>query len=141
MKFNRIPRYTIVGAFCAGIYNAIMIAGDALGAHFAVSTVVAFVIIVITGYALHCLYTFSERLNLRGFVRYTGAMLLTLPISLGGMWLLRDVARAPMWFASPFLTGVMFCLNFVAAHWAVVTQVIGRKKGALGKGAADGAAG
>jgi hypothetical protein len=39
----------------------------------------------------------------------------------------------PMWLASPFLTAVMFCWNFVATHWAVVTQVIGRKKTALDK--------
>jgi putative flippase GtrA len=136
MKFDRIPRYTVVGALCAGIYNAIMIAGDALGVHYAVATGVAFVIIVITGYSLHCLYTFSEKLSLRGFVRYTGAMTLTLPLSLGGMWLLRGVMHAPMWFASPFLTGAMFCLNFVAAHWAVVTQVIGRKKTPLDPGTA-----
>ena len=133
MKFDRIPRYTIVGAICAAIYNGMMIAGDALGVHYAVSTGVAFVIIVITGYALHCLYTFSERLSVRGFVRYTAAMLLTLPFSLGGMYLLRDLAHVPMWLASPFLTAVMFCWNFVATHWAVVTQVIGRKKAALDK--------
>lgn len=132
MKFDRIPRYTIVGAFCAAIYNGIMIGGDALGAHYAASTGVAFVVVVAVGYALHCLYTFSEKLSVRGFVRYTGAMLLTLPLSLGGMWLLRDVAHAPMWVASPFLTGVMYCINFVAAHWAVVTQVITGKKGPAG---------
>ena len=128
MKFDRIPRYTIVGAICAGIYNGMMIVGDALGAHYAATTLAAFVIIVVTGYLLHCLYTFSEKLSLRGFARYAGAMLLTLPASLGGMWLLKDVAHAPMWFASPFLTGVMFCWNFVATHWAVVTQTL-RKKG------------
>jgi putative flippase GtrA len=133
MKFDRIPRYTIVGAACAAIYNGMMIAGDALGVHYAVSTGVAFVIIVATGYTLHCLYTFSEKLSLLGFARYTAAMLLTLPFSLGGMYLLRDVAHLPMWFASPFLTGVMFCWNFVAAHWAVVTTAIGRKKTALDK--------
>jgi putative flippase GtrA len=129
MKFDRIPRYTIVGAICAAIYNGMMIAGDALGVHYAVSTGVAFVIIVITGYALHCLYTFSEKLSVRGFLRYGAAMLLTLPISLGGMFLLRDLAHVPMWFASPFLTAAMFCLNFVAAHWAVVTRVMSGKKG------------
>jgi putative flippase GtrA len=133
MKFDRIPRYTIVGAICAAIYNGMMIAGDALGVHYAVSTGVAFVIIVIAGYALHCLWTFSEKLSVRGFSRYTAAMLLTLPFSLGGMYLLRDLAHLPMWFASPLLTAVMFCWNFIATHWAVVTQTLGRKKTALDK--------
>jgi putative flippase GtrA len=133
MKFDRIPRYTIVGAICAAIYNGMMIAGNALGLGYVAPTGVAFVIIVITGYALHCLYTFSEKLSLRAFARYTAAMLLTLPVSLGGMYLLRDLAHAPMWLAAPLLTAVMFCWNFVATHWAVVTQVIGRKKSALDK--------
>src|SRR5271169_3276957 len=90
MRFDRIPRYTIVGAICAAIYNGMMIAGDALGVHYAISTGVAFVIIVVTGYTLHCRFTFSEQLSARGFVRYTAAMLLTLPFSLGGMYLLHD---------------------------------------------------
>jgi putative flippase GtrA len=128
MKFDRIPRYTVVGAACAAIYNGMMIGGDALGFHYALTTGAAFVIIVVAGYLLHCLWTFSEQLSARGFWRYTAAMLLTLPASLGGMWLLKDVAHLPMWFASPFLTGVMFCWNFVATHWAVVTQALGRKK-------------
>ena len=80
------------------------------------------------GYALHCLYTFSEQLSVRGFARYTAAMLLTLPFSLGGMYLLRDVAHAPMWLASPFLTALMFVWNYVATHWAVVTHAFTRKK-------------
>jgi len=141
MRLDRIPRYTIVGAICAAIYNGMMIAGDALGVHYAVSTGAAFVIIVLTGYTLHCLYTFSEKLSPRGFVRYTAAMLLTLPVSLGGMYLLRDLAHLPMWFDSPFLTGAMFCWNFVVAHWAVVTQAIGVKKPGLEKAAPDKAVG
>ena len=128
MKFDRIPRYTIVGAICAAIYNGMMIAGDAIGVHFAVTTAAAFVIIVLAGYLMHCLWTFSEQLSLRGFARYAAAMTLTLPASLGGMWLLKDLAHLPMWFASPFLTAAMFCWNFVATHWAVVTQTL-RKKG------------
>ena len=133
MRFGHVPRYVVVGAFCAGLYNVIMIAGDALRVGYVWSTLFAFVLLVLVGYALHCLYTFSEKLSARGFARYTAAMLLTLPFSLGGMYLLRDLAHAPMWFASPCLTAVLFCWNFVAAHWAVVTQAIGRKKAALDK--------
>lgn len=130
MKFDRIPRYIVVGALCAGLYNVTMIAGDWLRIHYVASTLIAFVAIVLIGYALHCLYTFSEKLSISGLVRYSAAMTLALPVSIGGMFLLRDLAHAPMWIASPTLTGLMFCWNYVATHWAVVTRALGRNKAA-----------
>ena len=128
MRFDRIPRYVIVGGLCAAIYNVTMMAGDVLKIHYVTSTLVAFVMIVLIGYALHCLFTFSEKLNLKGFVRYTAVMSLTLPFSIGGMFLLHDLAHLPVWLASPTLTGLLFCWNFVATHWAVVTRTLGRGK-------------
>jgi putative flippase GtrA len=85
MRFDRIPRYVVVGGLCAGLYNVVMIAGDWLRFHYAASTLVAFVLIVLVGYTLHCLYTFSEQLSLRGLLRYSAAMVLTLPFSIGGI--------------------------------------------------------
>ena len=38
MRFDRIPRYVVVGALCAGLYNLIMIVGDALGVNFGYAT-------------------------------------------------------------------------------------------------------
>jgi putative flippase GtrA len=128
MKLGHVPRYVVVGAFCAGLYNVIMIAGDALRVGYVWSTLFAFVLLVLVGYALHCLYTFSEKLSLSGLARYTGAMLLTLPLSLGGMYLFRGLAHLPMWIASPLLTLSLFVWNFVATRWAVVTRVLIRKK-------------
>jgi putative flippase GtrA len=130
MRFGHVPRYVVVGAFCAGLYNVIMIVGDALLIGYVWSTIFAFVLLVLVGYALHCLYTFSEKLSLRGLARYTGAMLLTLPLSLGGIHLLRGVAHLPMWIASPLLTLSLFVWNFIATRWAVVTRALVRKKGA-----------
>ncbi len=130
MRFDRIPRYTIVGAICAAIYNVSMIAGDAVGLHYLPATLIAFVVIVAAGYLLHCLYTFSERLSLGGFVRYTAVMALTLPLSIGAMFLLRDLAHAPMWIASPVVTVLLYGWNFVATHWAVVTRTLGGKNAA-----------
>ena len=130
MRLEPIPRYVVVGALCAGLYNLIMIAGDALGVHFVVSSVVAFVVNVLVGYALHCLYTFAERMNARGLLRYAAAMLLNLPLSILGVWLLNRLATLPMWIASPAVTVVLFGWNYVATHWAVVTRVLTGKKGA-----------
>ena len=128
MKLEPIPRYVVVGALCAGLYNLIMIAGDALGVHFVVSSLVAFVLNVLVGYTLHCLYTFAERMSARGLARYTAAMLLNLPLSIAGVWLLHGVLKAPMWLASLAVTAFLFGWNYVATHWAVVTRVLAGKK-------------
>jgi putative flippase GtrA len=128
MRFGHVPRYVVVGAFCAGLYNLMMIAGDAAGIGYLWSTVVAFVILVLVGYALHCLYTFSEKLSWPGLARYTGAMLLTLPLSLAGIYLFRGLLHLPMLIASPLVTVSLFVWNFLATRWAVVARVLTRKK-------------
>lgn len=130
MRFDRVPRYVVVGALCAGLYNLIMIAGDARGVNPFAATVVAFVINVLVGYTLHCRFTFSEPMSWQGLARYTAAMLLNLPLSVVGIWLLNGVARLPMWLAAPLLTALLFVWNYVAAHWAVVARVLSGKKGA-----------
>jgi len=126
--FKRIPRYSVVGLICAGIYNVTMIVGDRARLHYALSTLIAFVLVVGVGYVLHCTFTFSERLTVRGLARYTGAMALSLPLSVGGMYLLRDVFHLPMIIASPTLTISLFLWNYVATHWAVVSGKVLRKK-------------
>jgi putative flippase GtrA len=132
VRFDRIPRYVLVGLLCAGLYNVIMIAGDALGVNYLVSTCVAFVVNVLVGYTLHCRFTFSERMTWPGLARYTAAMLLNLPLSAVGIWLLHGVVRLPMLVASPLVTAFLFGWNYVATHWAVVTRALTRKKGAPG---------
>jgi putative flippase GtrA len=128
MRFGHVPRYVVVGAFCAGLYNLMMIAGDAIGLGYVWSTMIAFVALVLIGYALHGLYTFSEKLSWPGLARYTGAMLLTLPLSLGGIYLFRGLLHLPMWIASPLVTISLFAWNFLATRWAVVTRVLLNKK-------------
>jgi len=128
MRFGHVPRYVLVGGFCAGLYNVFMIAADWAGVGYVAATVVAFAGLVLIGYVLHCRFTFSERMSIRGLVRYTAAMLLTLPLSLAVMFALKGVIHLPMWAASPLLTVVMFAWNFLATRWAVVTRVLMRKK-------------
>jgi len=122
MILRQIPKYVVVGAFCALVYNAVMLLGDHLHAHYVASTLAAFGLLVVLGYVLHCKYTFSEAMSLRGLTRYTGAMALSLPMSTGGMFVLRDVMHAPMAVAAPALTATLFGWNFLSARWAVISR-------------------
>ena len=47
MRFGHVPRYVVVGAFCAGLYNVIMNVGDALLIGYVWSTIFAFVLLVL----------------------------------------------------------------------------------------------
>jgi putative flippase GtrA len=71
-------------------------------------------------------------MTLAGLARYTAAMLLNLPLSIGGIWVLHGALRLPMWLASPLVTAFLFAWNYVATHWAVVTRTLTRKKDAAG---------
>jgi putative flippase GtrA len=120
--FHRIPRYIVVGALCAVIYNIFMVLGDAIGVHYLWSTVVAFIALVLLGYLLHCRFTFSQPMSLSGLARYAAAMALTLPLSAGGMYVLRDLLRVPMTAAAPTVTVSLFVWNYLAARWAVIAR-------------------
>jgi putative flippase GtrA len=108
-----------------------MIVGDRLGVNYVAANLVAFVINVLVGYALHCWYTFSQRMSVTGLARYTLAMLIALPLSLFGMYVLKGLAHLPMLIASPAVTALLFVWNYLATHWAVFTRSFFRRRRAL----------
>jgi putative flippase GtrA len=118
--FNHLPRYAIVGAICAGIYNATMIVGAAAHVHYVVSTLIAYVEVVAVGYALHCLFTFSQSFGVASAVRYVLVTAINIPISIGLMFVLHDLLRLPMIVASPTLTLMLVVWNYLASRWALL---------------------
>ncbi|MGH8745447.1 MAG: GtrA family protein, partial [Burkholderiales bacterium] len=53
-----VPRALVVGLICALVHNAIMIAGDFAGLHYAASLIISVLIVVVIGYRLHSGWTF-----------------------------------------------------------------------------------
>ena len=109
-----------VGLACALLHNAIMIAGDWMGLHYAASLPLSFVIVVLAGYRLHSGWTFSgvERSG-ASFVRYALVAAANLPLSLVGMFLLVDVAGLSVPVASPLLTAALAVFNLAGSKWAL----------------------
>lgn len=112
-------RYAFVAAFCAGLHNLVIIGLDALGLHYAVSSLASFAIVLSVGFALHCGFTFEASPSVASLLRYAGAMSVNLPLSVAALYLTYDLAALPMTLASPVATIMLFVLNFFLSSWAI----------------------
>lgn len=115
-------RALTVGLVCALLHNAIVIAGDFAGLHYAVSLTISFAIVVVVGYWLHSGWTFKgAQRGGSSFARYVLVASANYPASLVGMFLLVDLMGLPVPLASPLLTVLLFAANFLGNRWALRT--------------------
>ena len=115
-----VGRFFTVGLACALLHNAIMIGGDRLGLHYAVSNVVSFAVVVVVGYVLHSGWTFPDAVrDHASFARYTFSMAANLPLSLAGMFAFVDLAGLPVTLAAPAVTVVLAAFNYLAGRWSL----------------------
>jgi putative flippase GtrA len=115
-----LARFYSVGLACALLHNAIMIAGDWLGAHYAVSSAASYVIVVLFGYWLHTTWTWPGTPRARmSLARYALTMSANMPLFIAGMFVFVDLAQMPVAIASPVVTVILMAFNFVAARWAL----------------------
>jgi putative flippase GtrA len=113
-------RALVVGGALALLYNVLMIAGDWMGLHYAVSSAPTFVIMVVLGYWAHSTWTFkgAERSG-AAFGRYVLVALANLPLSLAGLFVFVDLIGLPVPIASPIVTVLMFVANLLGNRWAL----------------------
>jgi putative flippase GtrA len=113
-------RYLLVACLCAGAHNLIMIAGDRAGGNYAVMTLVSFLIVTPTAYALHSHFTFNAPRSLRALVRFASGTAMALPLSLLAMIVLCSVLTLPVVIAAPISTVLLFLWNYISAHLSIV---------------------
>jgi putative flippase GtrA len=118
-------RFGATSVLCALLNMAILIGGDAAHWHYAASTTASFVACVLTGYWLHCRFTFVQPLSLAGLARYTAAMAFNFPLLFGSVWLFHDRAGLSMFWVAPLSTVIGFCYNFLASRWAIHRRLAG----------------
>lgn len=121
------PRYLLVGATCAALYNVILIAGDFLGLHYAVCTLISYLVVVLWGYGLHARFTFGRELSVSSLFRYALGMAGNLPGSLALMCVFCSLAGFPVAIGAPATTVILFLWNFAVAHWAIVANPAARR--------------
>ena len=120
-------RALTVGLLCALLHNAIVILGDWIGLHYAVSLALSFVIVVVFGYWLHSGWTFRGAVRSgSSFRRYALIASANYPLSLAGMFVFVDLLMLSVPLASPIVTVLLFGMNFVGNRWALRASREGR---------------
>lgn len=119
MNGSRLSAYGAIAAVCIVLNFAIMMAGEAGGVHYVVSTTVSFVLCVLVGYALHSRYTFSIPTGIIGLTRYTMAMAMNFPLSIVTIWFFHDLLGQPMFASAPASTLTAAAYNFFSSRWAI----------------------
>lgn len=121
MSVWRTPsRFVLVGLVCAVAHNAIMIGGDRAGLHYALASLVSYVVVVVLGFALHVRFTFQQTPSFGSFARYGVTMAANYPATIALLFLMCDLAHWPIAVAAPVATVLMMAWNFAASRWAIV---------------------
>ncbi len=127
----RLPagfRYSVVAGICFVLGAVLIPAFSALGLHYALATVIAFVIVTVVGFACHCQWTFQVERSWEGYLRYTSAMLLNLPLTIILIGLAHDKAGLSVAWSASLASGILFVWNFVAVRWAVLRSSKGKAR-------------
>ena len=120
MRFLRqIGPYGMISALCAGLHLSIVLAGEAIGVHYAVSSLVSFAACLAVGYPLQSWFAFKVAPSWPALARYAAAMSLNYPLSTAAIWLFHDVVGWRMLLAAPAATVSLTAYNFLSSRWAV----------------------
>jgi SAM-dependent methyltransferase len=116
-------RYLAVAAICAVVNNLLLIGLVKAGVNYFLGIWIAYVPMVLFGYAMHAGITFRTDTCSRTLLRYALAMLANYPLWIASLFVLYDTLKLPIAFAAPTGTIIAFVGNYLATHWAIMNSV------------------
>jgi putative flippase GtrA len=123
----KLTRFVIVGGLCAVLANAAIILLVRAGFGTIASTILAFVPVLLVGYALHAAFTFRSPLSGVSFGRYTLAMVANFPVWIGALYVLCDLLKISVTIAAPVTTVLIFLWNYLSGGWAFAAAAPARE--------------
>jgi len=115
--------YLLVAGICFVLHNVVMLAAYGFGAPLWLSVLLSFSAVALTGYVLHGLFTFRQRLAVIALVRYAAGMSANIPLAYLGTSLFHDGLGLAMVVAVPMGALCMLAFNFFLSRWAVRNPV------------------
>lgn len=116
LDLGQSRRYLVVGGLCAVLNIAILVSGEWIGVHYLLSNVAAFVITSTIAFVLHTRRTFKVSANLHRYLRFMTGLLSAFVVSTMLYFVIFDAMGVPMPIASPIITTLILCYNFIVAR-------------------------
>lgn len=116
-------RYIAVAGICAVVNNLLLIILVKSGINYFAAIWLAYIPMVLFGYALHVAITFQVGASSRTLLRYALVMLANYPLWIASLFILYSVLKLPIAVAAPVGTVIAFIGNYLATHWAIMSSV------------------
>lgn len=118
-----MPRHALdyagVSGLCLVIHNLVMIAANGLGLMLPLAVLASYMVVVISGYALHSRISFRREMSLATFLRYAVAMSVNIPLTMATTWLWLGPAGLQMHWAAPLASLCTLATNYLLSRWAI----------------------
>jgi hypothetical protein len=109
----------MVGGICALLNNVLVVGFAWLGFNYVAATLLSFGPVLAIGYGLHTFFTFETVSSTSSFLRYVLAMTANYPAWFFSLYVLCDLAGAPVAVGAPTTTVLIFAWNYRSALWAL----------------------
>ena len=127
-------RYLAIATICAVVNNVLLIGLVKAGIGYFAGIWIAYIPMVLFGYALHSVITFQQNPSVRALLRYALVMLANYPLWILSLFVLRGELELPIEAAAPIGTVIAFIGNYLGTHWAILRSVRSAFEGAWGRG-------
>lgn len=116
-------RYFAVAGACAIVNNLLLIGLVKAGFNYFAGIWIAYVPMVLFGYALHVSITFRVKGSSHTLLRYALVMLANYPLWIASLVVLCGGLKMPITLAAPVGTVIAFIGNYLATHWAIMRSI------------------
>lgn len=119
-NFKGVIRYILISTLCLSLHIIIINTGYNYKYGVIFPNALSFFVTAIVGFVFHSRWTFSSHLTWAGFMHYTVAMSLNLPISIGLLWIGIHFLKQPIFFCSLISTIIMVVWNYLNSRIAAL---------------------
>lgn len=122
IKMGQSFRYSLVAGTCLLLSMTLIPLFAAAGLHYSFGTILAFAIVAVVGFCMHCHWTFAVDRSVGSFLRYVSTMAVNVPLTIALIAIGHDIAGLSIVLSTAIASVTLLLWNYFAVRWAIVRQ-------------------